>query len=104
MVIDFVYGWTAMFTTLALLELAATACPRRVEGTFFALLMSVYTFGKQGSQITGGSLYDWFGYAPLVLVATGTTTCAWLLVPLVGIDRIEARARAAAVDAVAPAP
>ena len=56
--IDFTYGWVYMVTTLALLDLAARVCPTHVEGAFFALLMSVYNAGIQGSQWTGGHLYD----------------------------------------------
>jgi MFS family permease len=92
-VIELMFGVVGMMTQLAFLDLAAKACPRRVEATFFALLMSVYNFGAQQSQIIGGYLYDWFGYTPLVFVSAGVTALAWLLVPLVHIDRIEARAR-----------
>ena len=92
-VIDVVFGCVGMLTQLAFLDLAAKSCPRRVEGTFFALLMSVYNGGAQGSQVVGGYLYDWLGYTPLVLVSAGFTALAWLLVPLVRIDRIEAAAR-----------
>src|SRR5205809_1058559 len=80
-------------TQLAFLDLAAKACPRRVEATFFALLMSVFNGGMQVSQITGGYLYDWLGYTPLVLISAAMTALAWLLVPLVRIDLIAARAR-----------
>jgi predicted MFS family arabinose efflux permease len=80
-----------MVVQLAFLELAAKACPRRVEGTFFALLMSVYNLGAQGSQVAGGYLYDWLGFAPLVFVGAAMTALAWPLVPLVGIERIEER-------------
>ena len=96
MVIDTVFGGVGMITQLALLDLAAKSCPRRVEATFFALLMSVYNGGAQGSQVVGGHLYDWLGYAPLVLISAGFTALAWFLVPLVKIDRIDARAREAA--------
>ncbi len=95
-VIDTVFGGVGMITQLALLDLAAKSCPRRVEATFFALLMSVYNGGAQGSQVVGGHLYDWLGYAPLVLISAGFTALAWFLVPLVKIDRIDARAREAA--------
>jgi len=91
--IDAVFGCVGMITQLAFLDLAAKSCPRRVEGTFFALLMSVYNGGAQVSQIVGGYLYDWLGYTPLVLVSAGFTALAWLLVPLVRIDRIDAKAR-----------
>ena len=75
-----------MITQLAFLDLAAKACPRRVEATFFALLMSVFNGGAQGSQVVGGHLYDWLGYTPLVLISAGFTALAWLLVPS-GQDR-----------------
>ncbi len=92
-VIDTVFGCVGMMTQLAFLDLAAKACPRRVEATFFALLMSVFNGGTQVSQITGGYLYDWLGYIPLILISAGMTAMAWFLVPLVKIDAIEARAR-----------
>jgi len=95
-VIEFVFGGVGMITQLSFLDLAAKSCPRRVEATFFALLMSVFNGGTQGSQVVGGHLYDWLGYTPLVLISTGFTALAWLLVPLVNIDRIDARAKAPA--------
>jgi MFS family permease len=94
--IDVTFGGAGMITQLAFLDLAAKSCPRRVEASFFALLMSIYNGGTQGSQVVGGHLYDWLGYTPLVLISTAFTALAWLLVPLVRIDRIELRARAAA--------
>ena len=66
--------------------------PRHIEATFFALLMSVFNGGTQLSQNVGGRLYDWYGYTPLVLISAGVTALAWGLVPLVHIDRVEARA------------
>jgi predicted MFS family arabinose efflux permease len=90
--IDVVYGWVYMVTTLAFLELAAKACPPRVEGTFFALLMSIYNAGVQLSQWAGGHLYDAIGFERLVLISAVSTALAWLLVPLVRIEAIEARA------------
>ena len=94
--IDVVYGWVYMVTTLAFLELAAKACPRHVEGTFFALMTSVYNAGVQLSQWTGGHLYDAIGFESLVVISAGATLLAWFLVPLVRIDAIEARARSEA--------
>jgi MFS family permease len=94
--IDLTYGFLYMLTTLAFLDLAAKACPRHVEGTFFALLMSVFNLGQQASQWTGGHLYDLVGFRNLVLIAAAMTALTWLLVPLVHIDRIEAAAREAA--------
>jgi MFS family permease len=104
-VIDTLFGGIGMITQLAFLDLAAKSCPRRVEATFFALLMSVFNGGTQGSQIVGGYLYDWLGYTSLIFVSAAFTALAWFLVPLVQIDRIEARARQEAdgVAAVAAA-
>ena len=99
--IDFTYGWIYMVTTLALLDLAARACPTHVEGTFFALLMSVYNAGIQGSQWTGGHLYDSVGFQRLVLISTAATLLTFILVPFVHVDRIEAESSAAGDAAVA---
>jgi MFS family permease len=100
LVIDVVFGCVGMITQLAFLDLAAKSCPRRIEATFFALLMSVYNGGTQISQNIGGRLYDSFGFTPLVLVSTAFTAAVWLLVPLVKIDRIEAKARQAELPAL----
>jgi predicted MFS family arabinose efflux permease len=106
LVIDVVFGCVGMITQLAFLDLAAKSCPSHVEGTFFALLMSVYNAGAQLSQWTGGHLYDTLGFERLVLISAGATMLTWLLVPLVRIEAIEARVRreAAAAAAGEPAP
>jgi predicted MFS family arabinose efflux permease len=95
-VIQVLFGGTAMIVQLAFLDLAAKACPPRVEATFFALLMSVYNAGVQLSQNVGARLYDAVGYTPLVLISAALTALCWVLIPLVKIDAIEARAKAAA--------
>ncbi|MGH7323712.1 MAG: MFS transporter [Candidatus Rokuibacteriota bacterium] len=99
--IQILFGAVAMLVQLAFLDLAAKACPPRVEATFFALLMSVYNAGTQLSQNVGARLYDVFGFTPLVLISAALTALTWLLVPLVRIDRIEADARRVAVAAEA---
>ena len=97
-VIHGTFGCFGMVALLAFLDLAARACPPRVEATFFALLMSVYNTGTSISDAAGGYLYDWAGYDRLVVIAAGFTALAWFLVPLVKIDRIEAKARAEAEE------
>jgi MFS family permease len=91
-VITVVFGAVGMTTQLAFLDLAAKACPARAEATFFALLMSINNLGARSSEWTGANLYDWLGYTPLVLISTAFTAAAWLLVPLVPIDAIQAAA------------
>lgn len=99
LLIHILWGCTGMITQLAFLDLAAKACPQRVEATFFALLMSIFNLGTQASQSVGAHLYTILGegqqaYRELVLISTATTALIWLLVPLVRIERIEAAARA----------
>jgi len=91
------FGSISMIMQLAFLDLAAKACPRHVEATFFALLMSVFNLGVQLSENVGARLYDVVGYEPLVYIAAAMTAITWFLVPLVRIDRIEAKARAEAI-------
>jgi MFS family permease len=97
-VVTLVFGAIGMITHLAFLDLAAKACPRGTEATFFALLMSVYNLGTRSAEWTGASLYGWAGYAPLVLIGAACTAAAWLLVPLIPIDAIQAAALRAEVE------
>jgi predicted MFS family arabinose efflux permease len=92
-VITLVFGPISMILNLAFLDLAARACPRRVEATFFAALTAVFNLGVKTSENVGARLYDVIGYTPLVWLAAAMTALTWLLVPLVNIDRIEAKAR-----------
>jgi MFS family permease len=93
--IDSTFGVIAIVVQLALLDLAAKSCPAGVEGTYFALLMSVYNAGQQGSQVVGGYLYDWFGFTPLVFISAFATALVLIMVPWLNIAAIEAKARAA---------
>jgi MFS family permease len=104
-IITVVFGAISMIMNLAFLDLAAKACPARVEATFFAALMSVYNLGSQLSENVGARLYDVIGYERLVYIAAAMTALTWVLMPLVQFDRIDARAReqAAANAEAAPA-
>jgi len=92
-VIEIAFGCIGMITQLAFLDLAAKACPLHVEGTFFALLMSVYNAGAQGSQVAGGYLYDALGYDTLVVISATATTLTFALLPFVDVAAIDRRAR-----------
>src|SRR5256886_4931595 len=76
LVIDVTFGGVGMITQLALLDLSAKSCPRRVEATFFALLMSVYNGGTQLSQNVGARLYDAVGYNRPGLLSAAPTAAA----------------------------
>ena len=90
-ILSLVFGGIAMFIQLTFLDLAARVCPKQVEATFFALLMSVYNGAVQLSQITGGWLYDQLGFTRLIFISAGFTALCWLLVPLLKLEELEPR-------------
>jgi predicted MFS family arabinose efflux permease len=92
-IITVVFGGLSMVINLAFLDLAAKACPPRVEATFFAALMSVYNLGAQLSENVGARLYDAVGYDRLVLISAAMTAFTWALMPLVKFERIDAKVR-----------
>jgi predicted MFS family arabinose efflux permease len=65
------------------LMLAAKICPKHVEGTVFALLMSVSNAGGQVGNMLGGYLYEQLGYAWLVILSAAFTAGMWFFLPLV---------------------
>ena len=89
-VLSLVFGGIAMFIQLAFLDRAARACPKQVEATFFALLMSIYNGSVQLSQITGGWLYDQLGFTQLILISASFTALCWLFVPFLKLDELDA--------------
>lgn len=89
--IALVFGAVGMVILLTFLDLAAKACPKQAEGTFFALLMSVFNGATQVSQIAGGWLYDQVGFTRLILIGAVFTAACWLLVPLLNPRQYDAR-------------
>ena len=92
--IDVTFGGIGLPGMLAFLGLATKTCPKEAEGTFFALLMSLYNGGVQGSQIVSGWLYDALGYMWLILLSAACTALYGRLMPLVRVEQIEALAAA----------
>ena len=90
-VITVVFGALGMIFNLGFLDLAAKACPARVEATFFAALMSVLNAGTKLSENVGARLYEAVGYEWLVWIGAAATALTWLLMPLVKFDRIDVR-------------
>ena len=88
-VLSLVFGGVAMFIQLTFLDLAARACPKQAEATFFAFLMSVYNGAVQLSQITGGWLYDQVGFTRLIFISAAFTALCWLLVPLLKLQELQ---------------
>jgi MFS family permease len=59
-------GLGFLLANLTILVIAAKFCPPRIEGTFFALLMSVINLGSSMSALASGWLYKTFvGLAPI---------------------------------------
>jgi MFS family permease len=87
-VLSLVFGSVSMFIQLTFLDLAARACPKQAEATFFALLMSVYNGAVQISQITGGWLYDQIGFTHLIFISAAFTALCGLLVPLLNLEKL----------------
>lgn len=81
------FGFFAMIAMLGVLELAARACPVGVEGTTYALLMSVYNLAKQPGPILGGYLYDsGMPVSILVIISAVFTMLCWFLIPLFKLE------------------
>jgi len=87
-VLSLVFGSVSMFIQLTFLDLAARACPKQAEATFFAFLMSVYNGAVQLSQITGGWLYDQLGFTRLIFISAAFTALCVLLVPLLKLEEL----------------
>lgn len=78
----FLVGAIFMIAHLTVLDLAARSCPKGIEGTVFALLMSVFNIGSMGSRFLGGWLYDVVGLNPLIMISALFTAGCWLIIPL----------------------
>jgi predicted MFS family arabinose efflux permease len=79
-------GMAAMVAMIATMSLAAEACPRGAEGFAFAGLMSLLNVAQPAGDAFGSVLYESvFGrqFAPLILVAAGSTALLYFLVPMV---------------------
>lgn len=76
-------GIVSMIALLAILDLAARSCPKMAEGTFFALLMSVYNGGAMVSKVLGGFLLQYTGLQMLIVISAVFTAFCWLFVPFI---------------------
>ena len=87
--VNLVVGFTYMTATLIQLDLAAQACPARVAGTGFAILMALSNLGTVVSTWLGGAWYErgrtlWgsqTSFAVLVGLGAAFTAACWLIVP-----------------------
>lgn len=88
------FGFFGVVFRLALMDLAAQACPRHAEATAFAVFMSVFNLAAWASNTVGGMLYDrmtaafsgqtWPAYmsaGTLILIGSACILACWPLVP-----------------------
>ena len=78
-----------MIAQLIILDLAAKSCPKWVEGTVFAALMSTSNLAVIGSRFLGGWLYDMIGLRPLIIVSALFTAGCFLLIPILKLNKEE---------------
>jgi predicted MFS family arabinose efflux permease len=83
LVIIFISGIVSSVAQIAILSLAAKACPRNAEALVFASLMGIYNFGTKGGTILGGLVYDHVGYNTLIYIGAFTTLLMLLFLPLI---------------------
>lgn len=80
-----VFGVTGVVAFLTTLNLAAEACPKRVEALTFAVLMSVFNLAGQGSALFGAYLYEDVFHShlsPLIWVSAAFTFACFFLIPM----------------------
>jgi MFS family permease len=83
LVIDSIYGLLNMMPIIALLDLAARSTPRGGESMAYSLLMAVYNFGAQMSDVGGSWLHDHWHLTihELVVISALTTLVTIIAVP-----------------------
>jgi hypothetical protein len=86
-VVAFLQNVDGQFTFLLLITLAARACPKDVEATFYALAAGIIVLGETLSNKMGAAIYDLFvpkqGWLVLNLSGLLSTLIAGAFVPLI---------------------
>ena len=82
-IVSAIVGFVGVMVVLAILRIAAEVCPKNIEGTVFALLMSVFNIGTRFGITIGSALYPYVGYYWLVVISAAFTACMWFALPLV---------------------
>lgn len=79
----FFLGGVAGYVSLLPLLAAAAVLSRQkgVEGSLFALLMSIYNLGQILATFAGGKLFDRIGLFPLIFLSGGVGLAGFLFVP-----------------------
>ena len=68
-IIHLCWGIVGYISFLPVMKLAVRSCPKNIEATVFALLMSVSNFGSTFATFSSGYIYDFYGLKALILMA-----------------------------------
>jgi MFS family permease len=76
-VITFIGGLIGIVYNLCLFTLAARACPPKIEGTVYGLVMAAIALAGSLGEKLGSSMYDHFGPATHHTIAYGWHSLLW---------------------------
>lgn len=68
-IIHLCWGIVGYICFLPVMKLAVRSCPKNLEATVFALLMSVGNFGNTFAIFSSGYVYQYYGLKALILMA-----------------------------------
>jgi MFS family permease len=89
-ILNFCAGVSAMLATVSTLRVAAEFAPQRSEGFAFAALTSIINLAQSAGENVGSFLYQHAfnkNLTPLIIVSALATAVAFVLVPILGLDR-----------------
>jgi len=89
-ILNFCAGVSAMLATVSTLRVAAEFAPQRSEGFAFAALTSIINLAQSAGENVGSVLYQNVfnkNLTPLITVSALATAVAFVLVPVLGLDR-----------------
>lgn len=89
-ILNFCSGLSAMLATVSTLRVAAEFAPERSEGFAFAALTSIINLAQAAGENVGSFLYQHAfsnDLTPLIIVSAAFTAFAFVLVPLLRLDK-----------------
>lgn len=78
---NILFGTIGGITFLTILAFYAKITPNNAEGMIYALITSISNLCGHLSGVTGGIIFDYFGYNATVIVSTVTTLLCLFLIP-----------------------
>jgi len=69
LLIHLCWGVTGYISFLPVMKLAVKSCPKSIEATVFALLMSISNLGSTVATLSSGYVYEYYGLQALIVLA-----------------------------------